>query len=83
MVYHGFCHCGALRFTLDVPSVTSALACDCSLCAKKGYLWIVPPAGAFTITRDDGLLDSYESASLRHKVCERSHHSRMLRYAVL
>ncbi|KAK2590582.1 hypothetical protein QQS21_011728 [Conoideocrella luteorostrata] len=69
--YHGYCHCGAFRFDLNVPEITQATACDCSLCQKKGYLWIVPAEDSYRITRDDGLLATYESASLRHKFCGR------------
>jgi hypothetical protein len=66
--YQGYCHCGAFRFELLVPEIKSATACDCTLCQKKGYIWIVPRAGSYTVTRDDGLLETYESASLRHRV---------------
>lgn len=66
--YRGFCHCGAFRFELNVPEIKDAAACDCRLCTKKGYLWMVPPEGSFKVTRDDGLLKTYESQTLRHKV---------------
>lgn len=66
--YHGNCHCGRFRFDVAAPEITHAVACACSLCAKKGYLWLVPAEGGFRVTRDEGRLKSYESASLRDQV---------------
>ncbi|KAH0600846.1 hypothetical protein MHUMG1_01845 [Metarhizium humberi] len=69
--YRGYCHCGGFRFELTVPEIKSATACDCRLCKKKGYIWTVPPKGSYKVVRDDGLLQTYESASLRHQFCGR------------
>jgi len=33
-LYHGSCHCGAVRFTIDAD-ITDIYACDCTLCRKK------------------------------------------------
>lgn len=71
--YRGYCHCGGFRFELTVPEIKSATACDCRLCKKKGYIWTVPPKGSYKIVRDDGLLQTYESASLRHQVTTTQH----------
>jgi hypothetical protein len=32
--YHGSCHCGAVRFTVE-GSIEESYTCDCSLCSKK------------------------------------------------
>ena len=42
MVYRGSCHCG--RVALEVEGELDRVEqCNCSVCAKKGYLhWIVP-----------------------------------------
>lgn len=68
VVYHGNCHCGRYRFDLSAPEIKSAVSCTCSLCAKKGYLWLIPPEGSFRVSRDDGRLTAYETASLRDEV---------------
>lgn len=42
MTQKGGCHCGQIAFEVegDVPDVTE---CNCSICAKRGYLhWFVP-----------------------------------------
>lgn len=70
-VYHGNCHCGRYRFsvsTADDIAKTEVLECSCSLCAKKGYLWLELPPGAFQLLRDDGCLVAYESGVLGDKV---------------
>jgi hypothetical protein len=34
----GGCHCGAVRFRFDAPARVLAHECNCSICAKSGYL---------------------------------------------
>ncbi|KAI0478891.1 glutathione-dependent formaldehyde-activating enzyme [Xylariaceae sp. FL0804] len=40
--YRGNCHCGTYVYELTVPEVTRADECNCSVCYKKGALWVVP-----------------------------------------
>ena len=35
--YEGSCHCGKVRFEVDLDPA-DALVCDCSICAKKGVI---------------------------------------------
>ncbi|SPQ24620.1 99cc0578-e913-427d-8dd1-33c8b3f9c4d3 [Thermothielavioides terrestris] len=72
--YRGNCHCGRYRFELAVPKIEGAISCACSLCRKKGYIWLpFTPAssenGQFKVVRDDGFLREYQSAALRDKFC--------------
>ncbi len=42
MHYKGSCHCGHVAFEID-GTIDSALACNCSICQRKGsLLWFVP-----------------------------------------
>lgn len=66
--YKGNCHCGRYRFEIDAPEIDSAITCNCAMCLKKGYLWIIPESGNFRVQRDDGCLTEFQSASLREKV---------------
>jgi hypothetical protein len=37
MTHHGSCHCGNVHFEVK-GEVTAALACNCSICSRKGAL---------------------------------------------
>lgn len=39
-VYHGNCHCGAIKYTVKVPVIDTVNVCNCAYCFKKGYLWV-------------------------------------------
>lgn len=42
MNYRGSCHCGKIAFEVE-GELASALACNCSICTRKGsLLWFVP-----------------------------------------
>ena len=42
MNYRGSCHCGRIAFEVE-GAIESALACNCSICQRKGsLLWFVP-----------------------------------------
>ncbi|UKZ94678.1 uncharacterized protein TrAFT101_009530 [Trichoderma asperellum] len=69
IVYHGNCHCGRYCFQVSAPNITSAISCTCSLCTKKGYLWLVPAEGSFTVVRDEGCLTEYRTSTLADKFC--------------
>lgn len=41
MVYKGSCHCGSVAFEAE-GEIDSALACNCSICQRKGsLLWFI------------------------------------------
>ncbi len=72
--YRGNCHCGAFVYEVEVPEITAAYACNCSICSKKGYLWIFPPAGAYKAVKgDEKDLKTYifNEGNLDHKVGRR------------
>ncbi|KAH8899058.1 glutathione-dependent formaldehyde-activating enzyme [Thozetella sp. PMI_491] len=69
-LYRGNCHCGAHRFEVSLPELTSATACNCSLCHKLGALWAFPSEGSFVVTKgDDADLTSYSSSAAGVKFC--------------
>lgn len=42
MKYTGSCHCGQIKFEAE-GEIGTALACNCSICQRKGsLLWFVP-----------------------------------------
>lgn len=69
IAYRGNCHCGRYRYELALPQeIAETTACSCTICVKKGYLWVAPPEGSFRVVRDDGRLVEYSSKALRDKV---------------
>ena len=56
--YQGGCHCGRVRFrvTCALDRVTE---CNCSICAKKGFLHVIVPPEQFALLSGEGDLTSY------------------------
>ncbi|KAJ7084070.1 hypothetical protein B0H15DRAFT_406282 [Mycena belliarum] len=54
--YEGNCHCGAIKFSVALPPLESAppASCPCSICTKKGYLFLFPPKSALAVTKGGG-----------------------------
>jgi hypothetical protein len=69
--YYGNCHCGAYKFRVLVPEITSVYDCDCSICFKKGYKYIMPEAGRYIVDKGEGALKEYKFAAgtLSHHHC--------------
>ncbi|KAJ7461997.1 Mss4-like protein [Mycena latifolia] len=72
--YHGNCHCGAFKFTFKAPQLKQAIACNCSICSRTGYLWAFPANSEdFTVVNgdEDSTLKSYEfgKRTMTHKFC--------------
>ncbi len=57
--YRGSCHCGAIRFSVS-GSIDELVECNCSICAKTGYLhWEVDPA-QFTLETPEQAIANYQ-----------------------
>ena len=67
----GGCHCGAVRFEIDVPPQVEVLDCNCSMCAKTGFLHLIVPAADFRLTSDPAALSAYRfnTGTARHLFC--------------
>ena len=61
--YHGNCHCGAFKFSIKIPELTSVFECSCSVCLKAGYKWTFPGAGCFLVEKGESALKDYEFGS--------------------
>jgi len=49
--YQGGCHCGAVRFTVELDGdPREVLDCNCSICTKKGFLHLIVPDAALRFT---------------------------------
>ena len=66
----GSCHCGAIAFEFD-GEIDSGLACNCSICSRKGsLLWFVPRAAVRFSTPDDAAATYlFNKHVIRHRFC--------------
>jgi hypothetical protein len=72
IVHRGACHCGAVRFEVEAPARVVALDCNCSICAKSGYLHLIVPRSRFRIVRGEDALAAYTFGTgvARHYFCK-------------
>jgi len=69
----GTCHCGGVRFTVELPRELRGARCNCSICAMKGVVMIAAPGEALTITAGEDLLSVYRfnTMAAQHHFCSR------------
>ena len=67
----GGCHCGAVRFEAALPDRIDAQDCNCSICARSGFIHIIVPEGRFRLIQGEANLTSYSfnSHTARHLFC--------------
>lgn len=72
MIYQGSCHCGAIRFEVEAPETIEADKCNCSICAKSGYLHLIVPGRAFTLLAGAESITTYtfNSGIAKHTFCQ-------------
>ena len=73
VVHRGGCHCGAVRFEFQSPSSITVIDCNCSVCAKSGFLHLIVDADDFSLTCGEDVLTSYtfNTQTARHLFCSR------------
>ena len=70
MNYRGSCHCGNVAFEAE-GEIQSGLACNCSMCQRKGsLLWFVPKTN-FRLLTPDANAGTYlfNKHAIRHRFC--------------
>ena len=55
----GGCHCGGVRFEVALPGEVEALTCNCSMCAKTGFVHLIVPESRFRLTKGAERLSEY------------------------
>lgn len=70
MHHVGSCHCGGIRFEAE-GEIGSALACNCSICSRKGsLLWFVPRAKFKLLTPEaDTVAYTFNKHAIKHRFC--------------
>lgn len=56
----GGCHCGAVRFVAQSKAKPDMLDCNCSICARSGYLHLFIPHALFNLVNGADDLTSYK-----------------------
>ncbi len=70
--YKGGCHCGAVRFAVEVDfEAQTLLACNCSICHKKGFVHLIVEPADFVLLRGEEALVSYRfnTEQAHHRFC--------------
>lgn len=70
MVHKGSCHCGKVAFEAE-GEIDGALACNCSICRRKGsLLWFVPKTQFRLLTPQDAAATYHFNKHLiAHRFC--------------
>jgi hypothetical protein len=68
--YEGGCHCGAVRFRVEVERHV-ALDCNCSICRMKGNIHLIVPRDRFTLLKGESELTTYQfhTGVAKHTFC--------------
>ena len=71
--HHGGCHCGAVRFEVMAPARIHVQSCNCSICAKTGFLHLIVAASDFRLLQGDEALTVYtfNTGAAKHLFCRR------------
>lgn len=70
MIHFGSCHCGEVKFEVDMD-LKSVVSCNCSMCQRKGSLLSFVPAGRFELLSGADSLKDYQfgKKQIHHYFC--------------
>ena len=69
----GGCHCGAVRFRVRTARDIRVSECNCSICARAGYLHLIVSREDFELLSGEDFLVEYRfnTGTARHLFCRR------------
>src|SRR6187401_471083 len=69
--YQGSCHCGAVRYSVNMNPPEKVFAGNCSMCKRAGWLLAFVPKAAFTLAAGEESLRDYQFGKMRahHLFC--------------
>ena len=77
MYRNGQCHCGNVRFEVEVTDVIEVENCNCSICHKVGFLHYIVPLSKFKLTSADSIADqpklstyTFNTGVAKHYFCQ-------------
>jgi len=67
----GGCHCGRVKFEIEIPDEITVHRCNCSICRKSGYMHLIVTANRFLLLAgSDSLVDyRFHTGVARHTFC--------------
>ena len=70
--HSGGCHCGAVRYHVNVDLSKPAISCNCSICGRSGTLLSFVPAAEFTLEKGEEQLSDYQFNNhiIHHLFCK-------------
>lgn len=65
------CHCGAVSASVDAE-LTEGMACNCSICRRKGHILAFVPRAQMTVLGDEAAITTYRfnKQVIQHKFCK-------------
>lgn len=71
VIHAGGCHCGRVRFEVEAPEDLQVSECNCSICAKSGYLHLIVAAERFVLKsgRESLVTYAFNTNVAKHYFC--------------
>ena len=68
----GSCHCGAIAFKVLAPDIVEVEACNCSICARTGFVHLIVPIANFKLIKGEDSITSYRfnTGVANHTFCK-------------
>jgi len=69
--YRGSCHCGNVKYDVELDLSGPVLACNCSICARTGVLMAFVPERQFQLLSGNDSLSDYlfNTKKIHHLFC--------------
>jgi hypothetical protein len=70
--HKGGCHCGAVRYTVDIDLSKPVTQCNCSICGRTGTLLSFVPSESFALQQGEESLTDYQfnQKHIHHLFCK-------------
>ena len=70
--HSGGCHCGRVRFEVRAPAAISVAECNCSICARSGYLHLIVTKDRFRLLKGEESITTYtfNTGVAKHFFCK-------------